>query len=124
MDVPETPELYVHRIGRTGRADRRGKSITFVADYEVDKWNEIQTALSQSCVELKTPARLVFSDVLLPQEVPTVAMPNMTVKNPVKLESQGAFHEKKEKNLKVNMHLTRAEKMRLKYGKPKKRRNN
>lgn len=124
MDVPDSPELYVHRIGRTGRADRRGKSITFVADYELDKWNEIQASLNQHIEELKTPERLIISDVLLPQELPTVAMPNMTMKHPVKLESQGAFHEKKEKNLKVNMHLTRAEKMRLKYGKPKKRRNN
>jgi ATP-dependent RNA helicase RhlE len=124
MDVPESAELYVHRIGRTGRADRRGKAITFVADYELEKWNGIAQELDLAISEKAAPERLVISDILLPQERDTPVMPNMTIKNPVKLESQGAFHEKKAKNLKVNMKLSRAEKMRLKYGKPKKRRNN
>jgi ATP-dependent RNA helicase RhlE len=48
----------------------------------------------------------------------------MEKKNPVKIDSGGAFHEKKLKNLKVNMKLSRGDKMKLKYGKPKKRRNN
>ena len=30
-DLPSTFEDYVHRIGRTGRADKRGKALTFVA---------------------------------------------------------------------------------------------
>jgi ATP-dependent RNA helicase RhlE len=124
MDVPESAELYVHRIGRTGRADRRGKAITFVANYELEKWNAIVEELDLKIIEKSSPERLVVSDVLMPQERDTPVMPNMTIKNPVKLESQGAFHEKKAKNLKVNMKLSRGEKMRLKYGKPKKRRNN
>jgi ATP-dependent RNA helicase RhlE len=124
MDVPESAELYVHRIGRTGRADRRGKAITFVADYELEKWNGIVEELDLEITEKAAPERLVISEILLAQEGDTPLMPNMTIKNPVKLESQGAFHEKKAKNLKVNMKLSRGEKMRLKYGKPKKRRNN
>ncbi|MBR3705107.1 MAG: DEAD/DEAH box helicase [Oscillospiraceae bacterium] len=32
-DVPDENEYYVHRIGRTGRAKRRGVAYTFVADY-------------------------------------------------------------------------------------------
>ena len=32
-DVPEENEYYVHRIGRTGRARRRGTAYTFVTDY-------------------------------------------------------------------------------------------
>ena len=30
-DVPEDPDAYVHRIGRTGRAERRGAAVTFIA---------------------------------------------------------------------------------------------
>jgi superfamily II DNA/RNA helicase len=30
FDVPNTYEDYVHRIGRTGRGDKRGKALTFV----------------------------------------------------------------------------------------------
>ena len=32
-DLPEVPETYVHRIGRTGRAKRRGVAYTLVSDY-------------------------------------------------------------------------------------------
>lgn len=32
-DVPQENEYYVHRIGRTGRAKRRGKAYTLLADY-------------------------------------------------------------------------------------------
>ena len=124
FDLPSVAQDYVHRIGRTGRADRRGKAITFVADYELEKWNGIVEELDLGITEKAAPERLVISEILLAQERDTPVMPNMTIKNPVKLESQGAFHEKKAKNLKVNMKLSRGEKMRLKYGKPKKRRNN
>jgi ATP-dependent RNA helicase RhlE len=30
FDVPNTPEAYTHRIGRTGRAEREGRALTFV----------------------------------------------------------------------------------------------
>jgi len=30
FDVPTTPEAYTHRIGRTGRAEREGRALTFV----------------------------------------------------------------------------------------------
>ena len=32
-DLPDHPEDYVHRIGRTGRAGEKGKSISFVCEY-------------------------------------------------------------------------------------------
>jgi ATP-dependent RNA helicase RhlB len=32
-DLPDHPEDYVHRIGRTGRAGAKGKSISFVCEY-------------------------------------------------------------------------------------------
>ena len=34
-DIPQDPESYVHRIGRTGRAGQTGQSITFVAPNEM-----------------------------------------------------------------------------------------
>ena len=30
FDVPDTPEAYTHRLGRTGRAERHGEACTFV----------------------------------------------------------------------------------------------
>jgi superfamily II DNA/RNA helicase len=36
FDIPETYDDYVHRIGRTGRGDKKGKAFTFV-DADFDK---------------------------------------------------------------------------------------
>jgi len=41
-DIPESPEWYVHRIGRTGRAGKVGKAITFVSAEEKDILEDIQ----------------------------------------------------------------------------------
>ncbi|MCK9495458.1 MAG: DEAD/DEAH box helicase, partial [Dehalococcoidia bacterium] len=41
-DVPQNLEEYVHRIGRTGRAGRDGKAITFVCEWDVDAFDAIK----------------------------------------------------------------------------------
>jgi len=41
-DLPDHPEDYVHRIGRTGRAGARGKSISFVCEYGAYVMPEIE----------------------------------------------------------------------------------
>jgi ATP-dependent RNA helicase RhlE len=35
--MPAMPELYMHRIGRTGRADKTGTAISFIAQEEENK---------------------------------------------------------------------------------------
>ena len=40
-DVPHDPEDYIHRIGRTGRANADGVSITFVCEAEQGKFRRI-----------------------------------------------------------------------------------
>ncbi len=124
VDVPENPELYTHRIGRTGRADKDGTAITFVASYEEEDFQKIQDFMNMEVPEVPMPEGVEITDIMIADERSVVSMPNMEKKNPVKIDSGGAFHEKKLKNLKVNMKLSRGDKMKLKYGKPKKRRNN
>ncbi|MBV9547293.1 MAG: DEAD/DEAH box helicase [Chloroflexi bacterium] len=41
-DIPEDPEAYVHRIGRTARAGRSGKAVTFVGEWDGEKLPPIQ----------------------------------------------------------------------------------
>ena len=36
FDLPQDPESYVHRIGRTGRAGKEGTAWTFVTPREID----------------------------------------------------------------------------------------
>jgi len=42
FDVPQNPEEYVHRIGRTGRAGREGKAITFVSEWDMAEFDAIR----------------------------------------------------------------------------------
>ena len=41
-EVPEDPEVYFHRIGRTARIGEKGKSITLVSEEELPYWEEIR----------------------------------------------------------------------------------
>ena len=45
-DLPECPEDYVHRIGRTGRAGAEGSALCFVTPSEKGKWNAIDLLLN------------------------------------------------------------------------------
>ena len=52
-DVPHDAEDYVHRIGRTARADRDGQAITFVSDQDIYRFQSIEHFLGKE-VEKKT----------------------------------------------------------------------
>ena len=42
FDLPEDPETYVHRIGRTGRAGQRGVAYTFVTEWQYDEFEDLK----------------------------------------------------------------------------------
>jgi ATP-dependent RNA helicase RhlE len=121
FDVPEEKESYIHRIGRTGRADRKGISITFAAEREMEAMAAIEGLMNYEVPVLSLPDHLVISDVLTDDEMPKVRMRETLIVLPKVSESKGAFHEKLEKNKKVNVKVSHKEKMMAKYGKPKKR---
>ncbi len=57
-DVPQNPEEYIHRIGRTARAGKSGWAVTFVGEWELDEWDKIvQTVGSDVLEHIKIPAR-------------------------------------------------------------------
>ena len=47
FDVPHDPEDYVHRIGRTARAQRNGIAITFVSEDEISSFKQIEKFLGR-----------------------------------------------------------------------------
>jgi len=57
-DVPHDSEDYVHRIGRTARADRDGEAITFVSDADVFKFKSIEHFLLKEVEKLPLPESL------------------------------------------------------------------
>jgi len=44
-DLPDNPEDYIHRIGRTARAEKEGESITIISKKDENKWRAIQKFL-------------------------------------------------------------------------------
>jgi superfamily II DNA/RNA helicase len=47
-DIPEIPEDYVHRIGRTARAGKSGKAISFITGGDNTKWKRIQKLIKKN----------------------------------------------------------------------------
>ena len=121
FDVPEEPENYMHRIGRTGRVDKKGVSITFITKTDADNRLKIETLMGRKISLMAMPEEVTISDELTSYELPQVSMKNVLVKLTKPEEGGGAFHEKIGKNKKVNQKVRRAEAMRIKYGKPKTR---
>lgn len=58
FDVPHDPEDYVHRIGRTARAERDGVAITFVSDDEIYSFKQIEKFLDREVEKVALPEGL------------------------------------------------------------------
>jgi ATP-dependent RNA helicase DeaD len=46
-ELPETHELFTHRVGRTGRMGRTGRAITLVSAADLPKWQAIERGLGR-----------------------------------------------------------------------------
>jgi ATP-dependent RNA helicase RhlE len=118
FDTPEVPENYIHRIGRTGRADKKGIAITFITEKENSVQEAIETLMKYKIPMLPLPEHLEISDVLTDDEKPKVHMKIIQFKVPKKEDVGPAFHEKSAKNQKVNFIVRKKDRMMKKYGKP------
>lgn len=100
FETPDIPEQYIHRIGRTGRADKDGKAITFVTKKEEPLILDIELLMDKELIFNDFPEGVKINPAKIASEKDEVIM-----KNPVQVklnEGGGAFHEKKDKNKKEN----------------------
>ncbi|PIZ72958.1 hypothetical protein COY07_02585 [Candidatus Peregrinibacteria bacterium CG_4_10_14_0_2_um_filter_43_11] len=67
-DVPEYAEDYVHRIGRTGRAGKKGRAITFIMPSQSDKLRKIERLIEAKIPIINLPKGLPEPE----QEAPKV----------------------------------------------------
>jgi ATP-dependent RNA helicase RhlE len=121
FDVPEEPENYIHRIGRTGRADKKGIAITFITEKEKPLIDAIEKLMKYQVPLIDLPDRLIISDELTEDELPKIFMKTDVIKPKKKDDVGPAFHEKSAKNSKVNFIVKHKDRMMKKYGKPIKR---
>lgn len=101
FEMPEMPEQYMHRIGRTGRADATGTAISFVTPREEEMKIEVEVLMERELRIEAFPAEVPISTLLIGPEKEKEKMKFLTKKP--KLDGDGAFHEKSAKNKKVNL---------------------
>ena len=101
FEAPEMPELYMHRIGRTGRADATGTAISFITPREEDFKIEVEELMGQVLEIVEFPEVVEISSKLIEPEKDKQPI-KFLLKKP-KLDGDGAFHEKSKKNKKVNL---------------------
>jgi ATP-dependent RNA helicase RhlE len=103
FEMAETPGDYINRNGRTGRANKDGVAISFINEKEKTLQLEAEVFMNMEIPIEPLPENLVISNVFTEEENPS----NLFDKNYFSASSikfsQGAYHEKKEKNKKINL---------------------
>lgn len=98
FDTPSFPENYIHRIGRTGRAEQNGKSIIFFTEKEENDKKEIENLMKYEIPEMDWPDEVKISRRLTIEE-----QDKIPVKRNRKTKPKGhgvGIHEKSAKNKK------------------------
>ncbi|MBF4484122.1 MULTISPECIES: DEAD/DEAH box helicase [unclassified Flavobacterium] len=101
FELPEFPELYMHRIGRTGRADATGTAISFITPREEEFKVEVEVLMNQELAIADFPEEVEISSKLIEPEKDKQPIKFLMKKQTLK--GDGAFHEKDKKNKKVNL---------------------
>jgi ATP-dependent RNA helicase RhlE len=119
FDTPDYPENYMHRIGRTGRAEKEGHALVFSTEKEQDALENIEGLMQMEIPLLEIPEEVTISTELIEEERPK----KIEKHNPTKRDETfgEAFHEKKEKNKKTNLGGSYRRTIKQKYKKPKTR---
>lgn len=121
FNTPLYAENYIHRIGRTGRAEKEGNSILLYTEKETELKEAIETLMSYTIPLLEFPKEVKFNPQLTPEERPkTENLQDDVIDNSKGIEVGQAFHEKSDKNKKENAKVkSYYRKLNAKYKKPK-----
>jgi ATP-dependent RNA helicase RhlE len=120
FDTPVFAENYMHRIGRTGRAEEEGNSILFYTEKESYYKNKIEELMSMEINSLDIPKKVEISKQLTNDELRESGKNIFRNIKKVERENSG-FHEKSAKNQQVNDRDRWRKERRKKYKKPKSR---
>lgn len=120
FDTPTFPENYMHRIGRTGRAEEQGKSILLYTPKEEEAKLAIEILMDYEIPVVEFPEEVEISKQLTPEERPRNIEISGKIRRTQDDERGPAFHEKKLKNTKFNQGGSYLRKAKT-YKKPQKR---
>lgn len=120
FDAPNYPENYMHRIGRTGRAEQQGKSMLFYTEKEQIHKEEIEALMDYKIPAVEIPDEVEVVDQLIPEERDRIKE-NNHFRNSKNDEPGPSFHDKKEKNLRENEGGSYRKLLAKKHKKPQRR---
>lgn len=63
-ELPETHELFTHRVGRTGRMGRSGVAITLLDSTDLPKWHEIERGLDRKIPRMTPDGKIIEQPVV------------------------------------------------------------
>ena len=72
FDTPDYPENYMHRIGRTGRAEKQGHSLVFATEKEQEALQNIEELMQMKVPLLDLPEEVEISKELIEEERPQI----------------------------------------------------
>lgn len=121
FDTPKYPEQYIHRIGRTGRARKKGNAILMFTSIEEESLLEIEILMQIEIPILSLPENVEISNILMPEEKDKTIEKEISNKLNLGYEPGPAFHDKIDKNKKVNLGGSYKREIKKKYKKPKTR---
>ena len=119
FDTPDFPENYMHRIGRTGRAEKAGKTILFSTPKEKEAKEGIENLMNYEIPLLELPEDVEVSTMLTEDERPREDQGISKNRTSLEYVPGPAFHEKSEKNSQVNRGGSYRREIAIKYKKPK-----
>ena len=121
FDAPRYPEQYIHRIGRTGRARKSGEAIFLFIPGEEEAVLEIEILMQTEIPLEKLPEEVEISKELMPEEKDHSSEKEIGGREKARAKPGAAFHEKSEKNKKINLGGSYKREIKKKYKKPKTR---
>jgi ATP-dependent RNA helicase RhlE len=121
FDTPTFPENYMHRIGRTGRAEQEGQSILFSTVKEQEDKVAIEELMGVEIPKASLPEEVEISDQLTEDERPREDREGSKNRTGLEYVPGPAFHEKSEKNSQTNQGGSYRREIAKKYKKPKTR---
>ena len=120
FDLPESNEGYLHRIGRTGRADAVGVAINFVGPLDQEQLRAVEQLMQYQIPAIPFPSEVEISDEYSEAERPNLGDINYLPEE-TRHGVRAKTHAKKDKNKKTNQGGSYKRKIKAKYKKPKTR---
>lgn len=102
LQFPEIEEQYIHRIGRTGRAEKKGVAISLISKQEEENVLAVEKIMKKDISWLPFPDTIIVEEQKMDFEKEKRTI-KIIGKKRLPSSKGEAFHDKKEKNKKINL---------------------